>query len=88
MRLLYVTSGKGFPFSPIDSSIIKHLRSMVRELEIAQASDAISEISEKVKPDFVFVFDGCTPSLSKLTVFDPCIFQQQFGLRMIHTIPM
>ncbi|WP_333474204.1 CgeB family protein [Paenibacillus gyeongsangnamensis] len=58
VRMLYVTSGKGLPYSPLDQSIIEALGQLVRELIVLNpAQDLVTEALQK-RPDIVLVLDG------------------------------
>jgi spore maturation protein CgeB len=57
-RILYVGSGKGMPYSPLDSAIIDIMGPLVKELMIAVPQDDVIAWVEKTKPDLVLVLDG------------------------------
>ncbi|WP_281889210.1 glycosyltransferase [Paenibacillus sp. YYML68] len=58
VRLLYITSGKGYPYSPLDDSIIVALRALVRQLDVMTPSEPYVEYAIQTKPDVVLVLDG------------------------------
>ncbi|WP_375546930.1 glycosyltransferase [Paenibacillus sp.] len=58
LHILYVTSGKGFPYSPIDEAISSTLRGMVAQLTVIEPGQLGSEVVNQVMPDLVLVLDG------------------------------
>jgi spore maturation protein CgeB len=57
-RILYVGSGKGMPYSPLDSAIIDIMRPLVLELKVTEPLDNVVAWVEITKPDLVLVLDG------------------------------
>jgi spore maturation protein CgeB len=58
IKVLYVTSGKGYPYSPIDEAIISAFQSKVKELVVAQPNEELVRNAEVHSPDLIFVLDG------------------------------
>ncbi|MEC0372458.1 CgeB family protein [Paenibacillus chibensis] len=58
MHVLYVASGKGFPYSPIDEAIATTLRGMISQVTVIEPGQPISEIAYQIMPDLVLVLDG------------------------------
>ncbi|GIP29946.1 spore maturation protein [Paenibacillus sp. J23TS9] len=58
VHVLYIASGKGFPYSPIDEAISSTLRGMVSQLTVIEPGQPISEIAYQIMPDLVLVLDG------------------------------
>ncbi|MBJ6363813.1 glycosyltransferase [Paenibacillus sp. GCM10012307] len=58
IHLLYVATGKGFPYSPIDEAIITTLSAMVTQLSVTDALQDVSLIAKEKRPDLVLVLDG------------------------------
>lgn len=58
LHILYVTSGKGFPYSPIDEGMIATLRGMVEAVTVAGPKDAIFTLADETKPNLVLALDG------------------------------
>jgi spore maturation protein CgeB len=56
--IMYVTSGKGFPYSPLDQAIINSINPMVMELIVGTPNQDIAELASQRKPDLVLVLDG------------------------------
>ncbi|WP_249435735.1 glycosyltransferase [Paenibacillus sp. Marseille-Q4541] len=58
VHVLYVSSGKGFPYSPLDEAIRGTLQDMVMTLHVAGPNDSVAEMAASLKPDLVLVLDG------------------------------
>ncbi|OAS18880.1 CgeB family protein [Paenibacillus oryzisoli] len=68
VRVLYVTSGKSFPYSPLDRAIIEALRPLVRELivgnmdndpiRVGNARASVERLATVHRPDLMLVLDG------------------------------
>ncbi|MEY9096209.1 glycosyltransferase [Paenibacillus sp. RC84] len=65
-KVLYVTSGKGLPYSPLDTGIIETIRPMVRELVFAQPTHDLALTAAREMPDFVLVLDAMMLPLDQL----------------------
>ncbi|MFD0694201.1 glycosyltransferase [Paenibacillus sp. GCM10027628] len=73
VRVLYVPSGKGFPYEPLDHAIINSLRPLVRELIIGNGENALIKFGDQEagleklaaihSPDLMIVLDGMNLSL-------------------------
>jgi spore maturation protein CgeB len=73
VRVLYVTSGKGFPYEPIDHAIIGGLRPLVRELIIGNCDNDpirigspeanLETLAAVHHPDLMIILDGMNLSL-------------------------
>ncbi|MHA0857016.1 CgeB family protein [Paenibacillus sp. CMAA1364] len=58
LRILYVSSGKGYPYSPLDEAIIHTLQRMVAEVTITDPRQPIVEIATSMMPDLTLILDG------------------------------
>lgn len=58
LHVLFIGSGKGFPYSPIDEAIAATLQGMVSQLSMSNARENIAEIARTTMPDLVLVLDG------------------------------
>jgi spore maturation protein CgeB len=56
--ILYVTSGKGMPYSPLDHIIIRSIEPMVKELIVGTPNQDIADLASLKQPDLVLVLDG------------------------------
>ncbi|OCT14001.1 spore maturation protein cgeB [Paenibacillus pectinilyticus] len=73
VRVLYITSGKGFPYGPLDIAIIEALRPLVRELiignsdkdavHIGNPTATIETLAARHRPDLMIVLDGMNLAL-------------------------
>ncbi|WP_241243148.1 CgeB family protein [Paenibacillus whitsoniae] len=67
-RVLYVTSGKSYPYEPIDLAVINSLRPLVQELiigntegdrsRIGQPNASVEALAARHRPDMMLVLDG------------------------------
>lgn len=64
--VLYITSGKGYPYSPIDQSIIEALKGLVRELVVMRPSQDFTGEARRLRPDFVLVLNGMDVSVEEI----------------------
>ncbi|MFC0329323.1 glycosyltransferase [Paenibacillus sepulcri] len=58
IHVLFVATGKGFPYSPLDEAIANTLRSMVGQLSVTNSTEPVSDIAKQLRPDLVIVLDG------------------------------
>ena len=58
IKVLYVGSGKGYPYSPIDEAVITTLQTMVSELTITEVGKSLTELAASTTPDLMLVLDG------------------------------
>ncbi|MGG4553063.1 CgeB family protein [Paenibacillus humicus] len=58
VKVLYVSSGKGFPYAPIDEAIIATLQTLAAEVSVAGPKQPVSELASSSLPDLMLVLDG------------------------------
>jgi len=58
LHVLYVTSGKGYPFGPLDQGIQETLRTVAHRITVAFPSQDVESIASQAKPDLMLVLDG------------------------------
>lgn len=58
IHILYVSTGKGFPYPPLDEGMTTTLQGMVSRLTIANPKDPVAAIAVQDRPDLVIVLDG------------------------------
>ncbi|MNM84614.1 Spore protein YkvP [compost metagenome] len=58
VKILYVGTGKSFPYSPIDEAIIATLQTLAAEVIVSVIGQPIGELAATHKPDLVLVLDG------------------------------
>ncbi|THF73375.1 spore maturation protein cgeB [Cohnella fermenti] len=57
-KVLYVTSGKGYPYSPLDEGIHHSLLEVADSVILASPKDDAASVAEAQRPDLVLVLDG------------------------------
>lgn len=57
-KVLYISSGKGMPYSPLDEAVIQEASTLVRELVVATPKTNVSQFAALIRPDFVFSLEG------------------------------
>ncbi|WP_166240469.1 CgeB family protein [Paenibacillus turpanensis] len=58
LKMIYVASGKGFPYSPLDHSIMETLGKLVSELHVVQPEEDLVQAVDAISPQLVLVLDG------------------------------
>ncbi|RAP77410.1 CgeB family protein [Paenibacillus montanisoli] len=57
-HVLFVATGKGVPYSPLDEAVANALRAQVTQLTVTNAQQPVAEIAIGIRPDIVIVLDG------------------------------
>lgn len=58
LRVVFVTSGKGVPYSPIDQAVYQALLANVRECTVTPPTGPVLELVSQLRPDLVLVLEG------------------------------
>ncbi|QHW33417.1 glycosyltransferase [Paenibacillus rhizovicinus] len=58
VHVLFVATGKGFPYSPLDIAIADAFRGQVGQLTITDTKQPVAELALRIRPDIVLVLDG------------------------------
>jgi len=58
VHVMYVPTGKGFPYSPLDEAIAATLGTLVAKLTVAERRDNVAAVAAELRPDVVLVLDG------------------------------
>lgn len=58
IHVLYVTSGKGLPYSPLDEAVITTLQSMTAQVTVTDPRQPVSDIAAQLRPNLVLALDG------------------------------
>ncbi|WEK53345.1 MAG: glycosyltransferase [Candidatus Cohnella colombiensis] len=66
LHVLYVTSGKGYPYSPIDLAICESLKLVVAKVSVAQPNQDIVRIAAQEQPDLLLVLEGMNTPVEKV----------------------
>jgi spore maturation protein CgeB len=67
IKVLFITSGKGFPYSPLDQSVIDALRPLVRELIVITPTEDFVTTARKMRPDYALVLEGLSVETARIT---------------------
>jgi spore maturation protein CgeB len=65
IHVLYVTSGKGYPYSPLDNGIFETLKTIAERVTLATPDDDVVKIAAKERPDMMLVLDGMNMPVEK-----------------------
>lgn len=65
-KVLFIISGCGVPFPPLEKGIIQSLERTVKKLHVASPNDNILHLVRTMKPDLVLVFHGLFFPLSQI----------------------
>ncbi len=65
IHVLYVTSGKGYPYSPLDHGILETLKTVAGRVTQAIPDDDVVKIAAKERPDMMLVLDGMALSVEQ-----------------------
>ncbi|RXZ81203.1 spore maturation protein cgeB [Paenibacillaceae bacterium] len=57
-HVMFVATGKGFPYSPLDEAVTTTLRMMFNRLTITNTLQPVETLAKEVRPDLVLVLDG------------------------------
>ncbi|MBP2002135.1 spore maturation protein CgeB [Paenibacillus shirakamiensis] len=66
LKVLYVASGKGFPYSPIDEAVLTTLRTLTTEVIVSDVRQPIGQLAAEHRPDLVLVLDGMELAVSEM----------------------
>ncbi|RAV22079.1 CgeB family protein [Paenibacillus contaminans] len=58
LKVLYVTSGKGFPYSPLDEGVIQALSEVVTARHVVSPNANAVAAARQIRPDLVLVLEG------------------------------
>jgi spore maturation protein CgeB len=58
LHVMFVTTGKGYPYSPLDHGIQETLKAIAMRVTIANPSQDIALIAAHARPDLMLVLDG------------------------------
>jgi spore maturation protein CgeB len=64
--VLYVTSGKGYPYSPLDNGIVETLKTVADRVTLVVPDEDVVKVASKVRPDMMLVLDGMHMSVDKV----------------------
>ncbi|PZD95140.1 spore maturation protein cgeB [Paenibacillus sambharensis] len=58
LHVLYVTTGKGYPYSPLDEAVSVSLRQLVGEVTIMAPGENVAQTALSLRPDLVLFLDA------------------------------
>ncbi|AJY77428.1 spore maturation protein cgeB [Paenibacillus beijingensis] len=58
VHIMFVATGKGFPYSPLDTAVAESLKGMVGRLSLTNALQPVAQQAASLRPDAVIVLDG------------------------------
>ncbi|MFX3632604.1 MAG: glycosyltransferase [Candidatus Pristimantibacillus sp.] len=58
VHAMFVKTGKGFPYWPLDQAVAATLSTFVTQLTVVNSSDPVAEMAAAIRPDIVIVLDG------------------------------
>lgn len=58
IHVLYITSGKEYPYAPVDDGIQETLRLLAANVTVASPSQAVAQLAAEIRPDLVLALDG------------------------------
>ncbi len=58
IHVLYITSGKEYPYSPVDEGIQETLRLLAANVTVTSPSQAVAQQAAEIRPDLVLALDG------------------------------
>lgn len=66
VHVMYISSGKGFPYSPLDEAIAATLQSMVAKVTLSDPRQPIAEAALATRPNLVLALDGMDLPLEQI----------------------
>ncbi|BCG60645.1 CgeB family protein [Paenibacillus sp. URB8-2] len=66
IHVMYVASGKGYPYSPLDEAVLSSLQSLTAAVTVTDVRQNLLELACANKPDLVLVLDGMDLPLEQI----------------------
>lgn len=66
IHVLYVASGKGLPYSPLDEAIIATLQTLTAQVTVSDPRQPISDIAAQLRPDLLIALDAMDIPLEQI----------------------
>ncbi|AIW41398.1 MULTISPECIES: CgeB family protein [Paenibacillus] len=67
IHVLYVVSGKGLPYSPLDEAVITTLQSMTAQVTVTDPRQPVGDIAAQLRPNLMLALDGMDLPLEQVT---------------------
>jgi len=66
IHVMYVASGKGYPYSPLDDAVLATLQKLTAEVTVTDVRQNLVELAAGKRPDLVLVLDGMDLPLDQI----------------------
>lgn len=66
IHVMYVASGKGYPYSPLDDAVLSALQKLTLQVTITDVRQNLVELAAAQRPDLVLVLDGMDLPLEQI----------------------
>lgn len=66
IHVMYVASGKGYPYSPLDDAVLSALQKLTTRVTITDVRQNLMELANAEQPDLVLVLDGLDLPLDQI----------------------
>lgn len=67
IHVMYVGSGKGYPYSPLDEAVLSALQHLTTEVTVTDVRQNLVELATAKRPDLVLVLDGMDLPLEQVS---------------------
>lgn len=68
IHVMYVASGKGYPYSPLDEAVLAALQQLASEVTVTDVRQNLVELASNKRPDLVLVLDGMEMPVDQIAV--------------------
>jgi len=68
VHVMYVASGKGYPYSPLDEAVLSSLQTLTTQVTVTDVRQNLVELASANRPDLVLVLDGMDLPLDQISV--------------------
>nr|WP_223879975.1 MULTISPECIES: glycosyltransferase [Paenibacillus] len=58
LHVMYVASGKGYPYSPLDEAVLAALQTLTTRVTVTDVRQNLVELAGRERPELIFVLDG------------------------------
>lgn len=66
INVMYVASGKGYPYSPLDDAVLSALQKLTTRVTITDVRQNLVELADTQRPDLMLVLDGMDLPLEQI----------------------
>lgn len=68
IHVMYVASGKGYPYSPLDDAVLAALQKLTAQVTVTDVRQNLVELAAAQRPDLVIVLDGMDLPLDQISI--------------------